>query len=63
MQVKIQLCVSCVCVLIFGKLYEDVLNQSGVGAGADPSSPGQLGAHDETRLAKTSGQNNTDLGN
>ena len=53
----------CVCVVIFGKLYENVLNQSGVGAGADPSSPGQLGAHDETRLAKTSGQNNTDLGN
>ena len=45
-----QFCVSCVCVVIFGNLYEDVLNQSGVGAGAAPSSPGQLGAHDKTRL-------------
>ena len=42
---------SCVCVVKFGNLYEGVLDQSGVGAGAAPSSPGQLEVHDKIRLA------------
>ena len=49
--------------VIFGGFFKDALDQSRVRAFAAPSSPGQLGAHDETRLAKTSGQNNIDLGN